>query len=152
MQIAVSCNIVGRCSLCRPASWSLLTLVYYNYVTLSGLSHICTCPHYWWVRTWLALLTRLSRRTSTDVLHTRLLCCPSTRRREETRCKGGRRACETCILMLCAGVWNSLPKTVFNSDSVAVFKSRLLPRFLFFLCSLMCCLAIVSLKLQPYGD
>jgi len=53
-------------------------------------------------------------------------------------------------------VWNSLPKTVLGSDSVAFFKSRLktiplLPGFFFFLCSLTHCLAPAPLKLRPYG-
>jgi len=54
-----------------------------------------------------------------------------------------------------SAVWSSLPKTVFNSDSVAVFKSRLntflFPGFLFFLCSLTRCLAPAPLELRPYG-
>jgi len=54
-------------------------------------------------------------------------------------------------------VWNSLPKTVLDSDSVAVFKSRwakdipLFPGFLFFLCSLTRCLAPAPPKSRPYG-
>jgi len=54
------------------------------------------------------------------------------------------------------GVWNSLPKTVLSSDSVAVFKSRLKTFLLFSqtfssLCSLTRCLAPANLKLRPYG-
>ena len=66
-------------------------------------------------------------------------------------------------------VWNSLPTTALNRDSVIVLKSRLwydircyfnmhskadipiLPGFLFFLCSLTCCLALVPLKLRLHG-
>jgi len=53
-------------------------------------------------------------------------------------------------------VWNSLLRSVLNRDSVAVSKSRLktflfFPVFLFFLCSLTCCLAPAPLKLRPYG-
>jgi len=52
-------------------------------------------------------------------------------------------------------VWYSLPKSVLNSDSVAVFKSRLkttlFSGFLFFLCSITRCLAPAPLKLRPYG-
>jgi len=54
---------------------------------------------------------------------------------------------------------NSLPKTVINSDSVTVFKSRLktiqdiplLPGFLSSLLSVAHCLAPAPLKLRPYG-
>ena len=49
-------------------------------------------------------------------------------------------------------VWNSLPQTVLSSDSVAVFNDiPLFPGFLFFLCSLTCCLAPAPLKIRPYG-
>jgi len=52
-------------------------------------------------------------------------------------------------------VWNSLPKTVLNSDSVTVFNSRL-KTFLFsqafsFLCLLTRCLAPAFLKLWSNG-
>ena len=40
--------------------------------------------------------------------------------------------CEALLPMLCSAVvWNSLPKTVVNSDSVTVFKCRLKTAFLF---------------------
>ena len=53
-------------------------------------------------------------------------------------------------------VWNTLPQTVLNSDSVAIFKSRLKiflfsHGFLSFLCSLTRLLAPAPLKLRPYG-
>ena len=52
-------------------------------------------------------------------------------------------------------VWNSLPKTATNSDSVAVLKSRLKTVvFAWLLSSLMSvshCLTPALLKLQPYG-
>ena len=48
-------------------------------------------------------------------------------------------------------VWNSLPKSVPNSDSVAVYAQSLFPGFLFFLCSLTRCLAPATLKLRPYA-
>ena len=50
-------------------------------------------------------------------------------------------------------VWNSLPKTTTNSDSVAVLKSRL-KTVVFAVSSLMSvshCLTPALLKLQPYG-
>ena len=50
--------------------------------------------------------------------------------------------------------WNSLRTAVLNSDSVAVFESKLktflFPGFLFFLCSLTGCLASALIKLRPY--
>ena len=52
-------------------------------------------------------------------------------------------------------VWNSLPKTATNSDSVAVLKSRLktvvFARLLSSLMSVSHCLTPALLKLQPYG-
>jgi len=60
--------------------------------------------------------------------------------------------CVTCFRCSALAVWNSLPKTVLNSDFATVFKPRL-KTFLF--SSAHQCAAwhqrLVPLKLRPYG-
>jgi len=61
-----------------------------------------------------------------------------------------------CHFRCCApAVYNSLPKTTVNGDSVAVYKSRLntrFPRFLPSLFSVSRCMAPAPLNLRSYGS